>query len=505
MRFMVSERGQGLPSSSDSFVVLIVDNWNDHRFVTMFHSVLVSGFGERYELGQVKIAFQGQEREIPTHSQLPGEFEVLGSNFFSLGTSVEYYKNVSRLPSPMKDEYLMGLRDVVAYKELLNKALVEEVFNVSLLREIGLNSVRSQFKRVLRGGNIHVDYSFSYLDEASDGLTRIRLDFDVNAESSPPNNIHAIIGRNGVGKTTVLNKIVESVRGNISPKLYQRGQGGIRPLYANYFSGAVLVSFSAFDPFEPPVEQLDRTAGAFINYIGLKVNAGHEGHLKSREQLRVEFYSSLRACLKDSYKKIRWVSAIQALEFDDNFKDVGLVELLQLDGFFLEEQARRKFWSLSSGHAIVLLSITKLVEVVEEKTLVLIDEPESHLHPPLLSAYVRALSELLSDRNGLAILATHSPVVLQEIPRSCVWNVDRRGVAMSARRPEIETFGENVGVLTREAFGLEGASAGYHTLLAAAVAEGLNYHEIMVRFDGRLGYEAQAVLRALISNRDSRS
>jgi len=37
---------------------------------------------------------------------------------------------------------------------------------------------------------------------------------------------------------------------------------------------------------------------------------------------------------------------------------------------------------MSSGHAVVLLTITRLVATVEEKTLVLLDEPESHLHPP---------------------------------------------------------------------------------------------------------------------------
>lgn len=59
------------------------------------------------------------------------------------------------------------------------------------------------------------------------------------------------------------------------------------------------------------------------------------------------------------------------------------------------------------------------------KTLVLIDEPESHLHPPLLSAFIRALSDLLLDRNGLSIIATHSPVVLQEVPKRCVWKINR--------------------------------------------------------------------------------
>ncbi|MGN9540532.1 AAA family ATPase [Escherichia coli] len=63
---------------------------------------------------------------------------------------------------------------------------------------------------------------------------------------------------------------------------------------------------------------------------------------------------------------------------------------------------------MSSGHAVVLLTLTRLVATVEEKTLVLIDEPESHLHPPLLSAFIRALSDLLLD-NGLSIIATHSP------------------------------------------------------------------------------------------------
>lgn len=43
-----------------------------------------------------------------------------------------------------------------------------------------------------------------------------------------------------------------------------------------------------------------------------------------------------------------------------------------------------------------LLTLTKLVELVEEKTLVILDEPEEHLHPPLVSAFIRALSKLVS-------------------------------------------------------------------------------------------------------------
>ncbi|WP_444822831.1 AAA family ATPase, partial [Vibrio parahaemolyticus] len=54
---------------------------------------------------------------------------------------------------------------------------------------------------------------------------------------------------------------------------------------------------------------------------------------------------------------------------------------------------------MSSGHAIVLFTITRLVDTVGEKSLVLLDEPEGHLHPPLLSAFLRTLSDLLYIKN----------------------------------------------------------------------------------------------------------
>lgn len=144
----------------------------------------------------------------------------------------------------------------------------------------------------------------------------------------------------------------------------------------------------------------------------------------------------------------------------------------------------------------MLLTITRLVELIEEKSLVLIDEPEGHLHPPLLSAFVRALSELLIDRNGVGIIATHSPVVLQEVPRLCAWVLNRTGLSARADRPDLETFGENVGILTREVFGLEVVQTGFHRLISEAVEKG-GYHYALELYGDRLGGEARSLVRAL--------
>lgn len=75
---------------------------------------------------------------------------------------------------------------------------------------------------------------------------------------------------------------------------------------------------------------------------------------------------------------------------------------------------------------------------------------------------------------------------------------------MRAMRPAIETFGENVGILTHEAFGLEVTRSGFHRDLEQAVNEGLAYHEVVERFGGELGSEAKSLVRVLISVRGRR-
>ena len=115
---------------------------------------------------------------------------------------------------------------------------------------------------------------------------------------------------------------------------------------------------------------------------------------------------------------------------------------------------------------------------------------------------MRALSDLLTDRNGAAIIATHSPVILQEVPKSCAWLIDRSGPVLTVERPSIETFGENVGILTREVFQLEVTHAGYHRLLADAVRNYGTYEAVLHHFNSQLGGEAKAVARGLVVNRD---
>jgi hypothetical protein len=80
--------------------------------------------------------------------------------------------------------------------------------------------------------------------------------------------------------------------------------------------------------------------------------------------------------------------------------------------------------------------------------------------------------------------------------------LQRSGTSCVAERPSIETFGENVGILTRSIFGLEVTSSGFHQLIRQSVENGNpTYEMVLNHFDNQLGAEARALVRSLVVGR----
>jgi predicted ATP-dependent endonuclease of OLD family len=97
--------------------------------------------------------------------------------------------------------------------------------------------------------------------------------------------------------------------------------------------------------------------------------------------------------------------------------------------------------SLSAGHQILLFVLTNLMATIRTGSLVLFDEPELHLHPNMLTSLMRLLHEVLQDFDSYAILATHSPQVLQEIPARSIRILERDGSVPDQRPYPRESFG----------------------------------------------------------------
>lgn len=505
MFFTVIKRRLSAPTGENS-AFLVIDDWNDwFKYQTMYTLLYADAAGSIHNIGSVKIGQFGMKAG-QRRPNIDESFDELDEKFFSLGQDEDYYENLRKLGDATSDRILTGLKDIAFDPELFRRSLNEDVTGVSLLRAVTPATVTGQFSRLARGGARLSQYEFRYVAPAVANSESVSLAFSVQPESEPPTNVHVLIGRNGVGKTHFLNLMTRALVeenapvGDVGKFVWSSGDET-----ESIFANLVSVTFSAFDPFEPLPNRQNKATGVQYAYVGLKqIEKTESGKslTKSPALLSREFGTSVRACLQGA-RFGRWHRALQVLETDPIFRDADVAGLAQDAGD--DSNAREKvvelFGKLSSGHKIVLLTITRLVETVEERTLVLLDEPEAHLHPPLLSAFVRSLSDLLINRNGVAIIATHSPVVLQEVPRSCAWKIRRSGREVVAERPEIETFGENLGILTREVFGLEVTHSGFHRILQDIVDANVSFELAVNKLEGQLGAEAKAILRSMIASR----
>lgn len=498
VEFFVSTVGLPVPDGGPNAAILKPIAWDDgFLFETKFHLAVYDVYGVRHEIGDVKIGragMMGHRQPVPLEmlahrkTQLPHSFLQLPDGFFSLGQDESYYQGLKALGGTIRDEVLVSLNDVALTESIFERHIAEKVTLKSLLRFVTPATVRGQFRRLANDGPRLTPYNFTYQLPSRRGAATAPpvIAFDVVPESRPPSNVHVVIGRNGVGKTDLFSRMTSTLVSEADT-------------HPQDFACIISVSFSAFDSFEMLPERRGGVVTPRFAYVGLRrtTNIGDRiGTPKSAAMLAKEFVSSMRVC-RTGARSARWRKALASLEQDPVFQYAGIAEWGADETQEGDKETARQFNRLSSGHKIVLLTITQLVELVEEKTLVLIDEPEGHLHPPLLSAFTRALSDLLVARNGVGLIATHSPVVLQEVPRDCVWKLQRFGAECTAERPGIETFGENVGVLTREVFGLEVTKTGFHQLISAEVELGGTYDDIIARFRGKLGAEAAALLRAL--------
>jgi len=500
--FQLADWPRGAGRSRGAY--LTAQQWDDFGFRTLFELKLrLTHGGEIITVGRLRIAHPGmQSDELPdiyaAREQLDEEFDRLPQGYFSLGVDDSYYENLNELPSIIRHNLLRGLNDLAFNTQLWSQVRDSPVVRKSVMR--GVENREAEINRLAKiayGRARTVRYVWTFEAKPVGASNSIDLRFDVDPHSDPPSNVYALIGRNGAGKTRILHQLASKVSRSAAI-VSDINDDAVAPM------NVVAVSFSAFDTL---FASDARTSTLLpFKYVGLHASGKQGTFLKSDPDQKREFLESFEVCMIGARRQL-WLQAMQTLNYAGSGFLEGRDELLlrvsrEEPTNEIIADAEGLLSELSSGHRMVYQTMTHLVASVTERTLVLIDEPETHLHPPLLSALVKSISDLLRDRNGMALLATHSPVVLQEIPRKCAFMLRRHGRRIRADHPEVETWGENVGDLTRAVFHLEVTETGYYRRLAEMVDSGASYDEIIERFNS-IGTEARALLRAMIAERRS--
>lgn len=492
-------------------IVLIHDRWDDwFQFETQCYVYYIQTDGMPFNIGDVKIGqcnmSEKQRTAIYSHT-----FMSLPDDCFSLGQSEDYYERIKMLfDDHQRMEYYAAMHDIAFDLELFKKVMDIKVTKISLMRSVTSYMVKQQFHRIATGHARLTPYDIEYTYPTEFSENPPTLSFNVKPYSLPPTNIHVIIGRNNVGKTFLIKHLIAAAYDNTSNikkngllRATNPSTGRMVNSRTQAFANILCVSFSPFDNYNEIIElHKSKEKSMPFSFIGLKSNETND--------LSHDFVKSLVKCQCSKRKMMLLSNALNSLETDPIFAHSRLNEMVNIvcnDDCNVNQSNENKetvekiYNRLSSGHQVIMISLIQLVENLTERALVVLDEPENHLHPPLLSAFVRALSELLIEQNGVAIIATHSPVILQEVPKSCVWRINRSGYEVSINRLEIETFGATIGSLTHEVFGLEVNNSGFHKMIIDEINKGLDYKQIVEKFHDELGDEARALLRTMIYER----
>lgn len=525
-------------------VYLIFDYWDDYGYCTTFIAYYKNNETKNLEkIGTLKIGFKSLSSKVNQNKSINGypsysieelipriSFNELNDNFFSLGQDINYYKKVNEIFGDKNTDYYDALKDLGYYYELFKHLYDndESCLINSLMRNLYVSNVE-QFNRISKGQAELTPYSFTFK------YRKEKININVIPDSLPPSNIHILIGRNGVGKTWLLYNILLNLIKNVSDSKVQVEKSqkySISEEFSiectkNSFAGIVGVSFSIFDDAlsieikeslnidEKEVDDFKKT----YKYIGLISKNQKDGKtkIKSVDDLSNEFIETLLKIKKSKNKIDTYLETCRNLNNDPMFRDNCFIDILEKylsekENLFYEHYEGKKhcslidnkfikkyFKRLSSGHMIIILSLTSLVDSIHEKTIVLIDEPETHLHPPLLSTYIRTLSFLLVKKNAVAIIATHSPIVIQEVPKSCVNKIIRTSEEMHFEKVMLETFATNTDSLTREVFGLEVIKTGFYQLLEKELEQ--NFDKTIEKFNGNIGSLGHVLIQSLINQK----
>ena len=531
-------RRGGVPPFDTTFA-LQQDNWNDYGFQTLYHLYhrQTASNSSSTMIGSVKILRRGQTESDGI--QLNRPFESLDENFCSVGASLDYYQRLNEIPLNERDEILSNLRDVVAQPEFQAEFRDERGWSTSLFRNNPNPEDFLDDASAILTGNFSAlsDIEGSISFRPTNWSTDLTLEFDAprlpiflgdhstEGMRSLPRRIITVIGRNGSGKSTLLSRIARVAFSSPSDRMRPEIQelGAFEPGSVGFIK-IIAISYSAFDNFIVPglyeselrqiADDIEKGGGRYI-YAGLRDIVAEvrddlataedrqlpdnesaqlaaddlrtATRLKSLVQLADEFQRLINQIAANGDNKLLG-TALKPLFADPSFSDVENQEITELLG----PNPREKFLGWSTGHKIVLHVIASLVAHTTRKSLILFDEPEMHLHPPLIAALMHAFRIVLEKKNALAIVATHSPVVLQETLARHVRIVRRNGQNFEVLTPDMETFGENIGVLTYDTFGLTAASTDFHKILDQIIASFSDIDEINELFTPRLSGQALA-------------
>jgi predicted ATPase len=400
-------------------------------------------------------------------------------HFFMMLPSMDAYRQmVQDLNLDSTVAVLTAMKDVVALTEFkaagtnwLNAATSSDVFLKSFVRNTDAYFAYKNAGSILRGLQ-HEEFrklskTISIRFQLPGRQNPHALNFQFDHEANLPKRIAVIIGKNGVGKSQALGRIVRSLL-----------DGDDSLFDADTNSRVLLNRILAFAPTNEarsvfPSEVRKRPRIWYRRFTLNRSGTVRQGTGVSDQILQVArsterigrysrwqiFLSAIRAidhweqlCLPTRHE-IR--SSLPLNTLNDGGEQISLENFAAINP--RTEPIRvinGNAYPLSSGEISFLRFAAQASLHIENGSLLLLDEPETHLHPNFISQFVALLDRLLEQTGSAAIIATHSAYFVREVFRDqvTVLRTDPLGY-VSVEPPTLRTFGADVGAISYFVFG----------------------------------------------------
>lgn len=452
------------------------DNWNDYNHYTWF-TLWVLYDDEYIEcIGDVKI----MHRTLEVYEAMEDSFKQLDSNFCSLGMDVEYYQNLLREMGRTKAYAILeALNDCAINERIYEDFCSTDTFRESLYRDLSSQKALKEGRFIMEGRDMDDAYSFRYMfTPIYNQEVTVSWDVKLLYDCSPYKRTMAIIGENGVGKTQLLANAVKSLVVSDTERLSNL------PL----LSSVIVICSSTFEAYHKIAEengqipltvldvvQSDSTFDRLLSSVEAIINRGTFYTDGEMLLIREHYERLLNAQLgenvtRDLIQVVEEKSDDETPKYKTTVNTEKLYELVN---------------TLSTGQLQIFTLITHVCANIHLNAFVVLDEPEVHLHPRLVSNFFVVLNHLLQKFESYAIIATHSPLVVRECIKQNVYKMLRtkENVPLIGTVP-FNTFGEDLTTLYENIFDLdERNSYFYQTIEAVAGYRNPSYKKVIDRLN----------------------
>jgi len=160
---------------------------------------------------------------------------------------------------------------------------------------------------------------------------------------------------------------------------------------------------------------------------------------------------------------------------------------------------------LSSGYKMILSTVVDIIINIEPNSLVLFDEPETHLHPEFVWILIKLLYELLEEFNSYMVIGTHSPMIIQQIPSKYITKIIDNGDKVVAKPLWIESFWNNISEITYDVFGSDDQGSFYKESIIDLFSKWMKRDQILQFFERPLSLNMRLFLDTLYSKEDEKN